>query len=299
MGVSGNGRVFSVEFSPPRNEEGAAKLRATRAQLSSVSPAFYSVTFGAGGSTREGTMQATLEIHREGRVAVPHLSCIASSREEVREMLGTYRGAGIRRLVLLRGDAPSGMAFPSGDFHHASDLVAFVRHEFGDAFHIEVAAYPEVHPQARSATEDLGHFVAKVRAGANSAITQYFYNPDAYFRFVEDIARLGCDVPVVPGIMPITNFSQLARFSDSCGAEIPRWIRRRLEGMGDDRDAIRAFGADVVAALCERLLQGGAPGLHFYTMNMAVPTLEIWRRAGLPVPAGALQGRSSNVEAGA
>jgi methylenetetrahydrofolate reductase (NADPH) len=278
------GRVFSVEFSPPRNDEAMARLHATRVQLGAVAPAFYSVTFGAGGSTREGTLQATLDIHRDGLVAVPHLSCIASSRADVHGMLQTYRDAGIRRLVALRGDAPSGMAGPAGDFPHASDLVAYVRREFGDTFHIEVAAYPEVHPQSRGPADDLRHFVAKVRAGANSAITQYFYNPDAYFRFVDEAARLGCDVPVVPGIMPITNYSQLARFSDSCGAEIPRWIRRRLESFGDDRDAIRAFGSDIVTAMCERLLEGGAPGLHFYTMNLAAPTLEIWRRAGLPVP---------------
>ena len=284
MATAPRARVFSVEFSPPRTPEAVVRLRATRAELAQVAPAFYSVTFGAGGSTREGTLQATLEIHREGREAAPHLSCIASPAADLRALLATYREAGIRRLVALRGDPPSGMAGPAGDFLHASDLVAFVRREFGDWFHIEVAAYPESHPQSRSPAEDVRHFVSKVRAGANGAITQYFYNADAYFRFVDEAAAQGCDIPVVPGIMPITNHSQLARFSDACGAEIPRWIRRRLESFGDDRESIRAFGAEVVSALCARLLEGGAPGLHFYTMNMAAPTLEIWRRVGLPRP---------------
>jgi len=215
---------------------------------------------------------------------VPHISCIASTRASVRAMLATYRDAGIRHLVALRGDAPSGVAGSAGEFRYALDLVEMVRGEFGDWFHIEVAAYPEIHPQARSPAEDVQNFVRKVRAGADSAITQYFYNEDAYWRFVEEVARLGCAVPIVPGIMPITNYTQLARFSDNCGAEIPRWIRRRLESFGDDRASIRAFGADVVTAMCERLLAQGAPGLHFYTMNMAAPTLEIWRRAHLPVP---------------
>ncbi len=276
--------IFSVEFSPPRTAEGVEKLRATRAELARLGPAYYSVTFGAGGSTREGTLSTALEIHRAGLRAVPHLSCIASSRAELRDLLETYRTAGIRRIVALRGDLPSGMAASNGDFRYAADLVAFVRAEFGDAFHIEVAAYPEMHPQARSPAEDLRHFVAKVQAGADSAITQYFYNGDAYLRFVDEAARAGCTVPIVPGVMPITNFSQLARFSDSCGAEIPRWIRRRLESFGDDRDSIRAFGLDVVTTLCERLLAHGAPGLHFYTMNAAHATTELWRRLGLPVP---------------
>jgi methylenetetrahydrofolate reductase (NADPH) len=199
-------------------------------------------------------------------------------------LLDTYRSAGIRHLVALRGDAPSGVAGSSGEFRYAADLVELVRAEYGDWFRIEVAAYPEFHPQARSPSDDLANFVRKVRAGADSAITQYFYNADAYFRFVDDVSRLGCSVPVVPGIMPITNVTQLARFSDNCGAEIPRWMRRRLESFGDDRASIRAFGADAVTNLCERLLAHGAPGLHFYTMNMAAPTLEIWRRIGLPEP---------------
>lgn len=277
-------RVFSVEFSPPRSPEGVEKLRAARMELEQVAPAFYSVTFGAGGSTREGTLSTTLEIHAAGLHAVPHISCVASTRASVRELLRTYRAAGIRHLVALRGDAPSGMAGSAGEFRYAADLVELVRADFGDWFRIEVAAYPEAHPQARSPAEDVQHFVRKVRAGADSAITQYFYNDDAYRYFVDEVARLGCTVPIVPGIMPITNFTQLARFSDNCGAEIPRWIRRRLESFGDDRASIRAFGADVVTALCERLLAQGAPGLHFYTMNVASPTLEIWRRAGLPVP---------------
>jgi len=275
--------LFSVEFSPPRTPEGVDKLRATRTELAAVGPAFYSVTFGAGGSTREGTLAAVMEIRAAGLNAVPHISCVASTRGVVRDLLQTYRNAGIRHLVALRGDAPSGMAGSGGDFRFAADLVELVRAEHGDWFRIEVAAYPETHPQARSPAEDVQNFVRKVRAGADSAITQYFYNDDAYLRFVDEVRALGCDVPIVPGIMPITNFTQLARFSDSCGAEIPRWIRRRLESFGDDRAAIRAFGADVVAELCRRLLDRGAPGLHFYTMNAASPTLEIWRRAGLPV----------------
>ena len=276
--------VFSVEFSPPRSAEAVEKLRATRTELAQVAPAYFSVTFGAGGSTREGTLSTTLEIHGAGLHAVPHISCIASTRASVRELLDTYRRAGIRHLVALRGDAPSGVVGSSGEFRYAADLVELVRAEYGDWFQIEVAAYPEFHPQARSPADDLMNFVRKVRAGADSAITQYFYNADAYFRFVDDVTRLGCSVPVVPGVMPITNFTQLARFSDNCGAEIPRWVRRRLESFGDDRASIRAFGADVVTALCERLLAHGAPGLHFYTMNMAAPTLEIWRRIGLPEP---------------
>ncbi len=278
--------LFSVEFSPPRNAEGVEKLRATRAELARVAPAFYSVTFGAGGSTRDGTLSTTLEIQRAGLPAVPHISCVASTRAYVRELLQTYRGAGIRHIVALRGDAPSGMAGSAGDFRYAADLVELVRAEHGDWFHIEVAAYPETHPQARTPAEDVQNFVRKVRAGADSAITQYFYNDEAYRRFVDETRRLGCDVPIVPGIMPITNYTQLARFSDACGAEIPRWIRRRLESFGDDRAAIRAFGAEVVSELCVRLLEHGAPGLHFYTMNAATATLEIWQRAGLPVRRG-------------
>lgn len=275
-------RTFSFEFFPPKTPEGAAKLRAARERLAALKPAFFSVTYGAGGSTREGTLATVLEIQAEGRPVAPHISCIGSTRDAVRDLLQRYRGAGIRRLVALRGDLPSGAAGGAGDFSYANELVEFIRAETGDWFHIEVAAYPEVHPQARSPAEDLAHFARKVRAGANSAITQYFYNSDAYFRFVDDAAALGCTVPIVPGIMPITNYTQLARFSDACGAEIPRWIRKRLESFGDDRESIRAFGLDVVADLCEQLLAVDAPGLHFYTMNQAEPTLAIWQRLGLP-----------------
>jgi methylenetetrahydrofolate reductase (NADPH) len=276
-----NRRTFSFEFFPPKTPEGADKLRAARARLAALDPAFFSVTFGAGGSTREGTLSTVLEIHGEGRPVAPHISCIGSTRTAVRELLQRYRGAGIRRLVALRGDLPSGAPGGAGDFRYANELVEFIRAETGDWFHIEVAAYPEYHPQARSPADDLANFVRKVRAGADSAITQYFYNPDAYFRFVDDAAALGCTVPIVPGIMPITNYAQLARFSDACGAEIPRWIRKRLESFGDDRESIRAFGLDVVANLCERLLARDAPGVHFYTMNQAEPTLAIWQRLGL------------------
>ncbi len=276
-------RTFSFEFFPPKTPEGADKLRAVRARLATVNPAFFSVTFGAGGSTREGTLATVLEIHGEGHAVAPHISCIGSTRAAVRELLQRYRDVGIRRLVALRGDLPSGAAGGAGDFRYANELVEFIRAETGDWFHIEVAAYPEYHPQARSPADDLANFVRKVRAGANSAITQYFYNSDAYFRFVDDVAALGCTVPIVPGIMPITNYAQLARFSDACGAEIPRWIRKRLESFGDDRESIRAFGLDVVADLCEQLLAVDAPGLHFYTMNQAEPTLAIWQRLGLPV----------------
>jgi methylenetetrahydrofolate reductase (NADPH) len=271
----------SFEFFPPKTPDGADKLRQVRARLAQLDAAYFSVTFGAGGSTRDGTWATVMEICAAGLVAAPHLSCVGIERDQVRELLDGYRAAGIRRLVALRGDAPSGAGGGAGSFRYASELVEFIRAYSGEWFQIEVAGYPEVHPQARSPQDDLRHFVAKIRAGANSAITQYFYNADAYFRFRDDVARLDCTVPIVPGIMPITNYTQLARFSDGCGAEIPRWIRRRLESFGDDRAAIRAFGLDVVSALCERLLAAGAPGLHFYTMNQAEPTLEIWRRLGL------------------
>jgi methylenetetrahydrofolate reductase (NADPH) len=239
-----------------------------------------SCTFGAGGSTQEGTMRTILEIHREGHVAAPHISCIGSKRETIAALLDQYREAGIRRLVCLRGDLPSGMAV-AGEFRYAADLVSFVRSHTGDWFHVEVAAYPEFHPQARRPADDLAHFKAKIEAGANSAITQYFYNADAYVQFVESVEALGVDVPIVPGVMPINNFSQLARFSDACGAEIPRWIRLRLESFGDDTASIKAFGLDVVTGLCDRLLGLGAPGLHFYTLNQAGPATTIWQRLGL------------------
>ncbi len=271
-------RNFSIEFFPPKTPEGMDKLRAARAQLAeTIKPEFFSVTFGAGGSTRDRTLETVLEIQQQGFEAAPHLSCVGSTRAEIRTILDTYKQNGIRRIVALRGDLPSGMAEP-GELRYASELVEFIRAETGDAFHLEVAAYPEIHPQAKSAQDDLKHFAHKVRAGANSAITQYFFNADAYFRFVDEAHALGVDVPIVPGIMPIGNFSQLARFSDACGADIPRWIRKRMEGYGDDSASIRALGLDVVTAMCERLLAGGAPGLHFYTLNQAGLTLEIWKR---------------------
>lgn len=272
--------TFSFEFFPPQTPEGMEKLRATRRQLAQLSPKFFSVTFGAGGSTRDRTLEAVLEIQADGHTAAPHLSCIGSTGENIRAMLETYRDHGIRHIVALRGDLPSGMA-QAGEFRYANELVAFIRREFGDAFRIEVAAYPEYHPQARSAQEDLQNFKRKVEAGANSAITQYFYNADAYFSFIEACEAAGIDIPIVPGIMPINKFSQLARFSDACGAEIPRWIRKRLEGYGDDSASIRAFGLDVVTDLCDRLLKGGAPGLHFYTLNSAGLSTTIWQRLGL------------------
>lgn len=275
-------RTYSFEFFPPKTPEGADKLRAVRAQLAALAPDFFSVTFGAGGSTREGTFNTVMEIHREGLPVAPHISCIGATRASIVELLQRYRSAGVRRIVALRGDLPSGAGAGRGELAYASELVELIRAETGDWFHIEVAAYPEYHPQARSPAEDLRNFVRKVRAGADSAITQYFYNADAYARFCEEARRLGCEVPIVPGIMPITNFAQLARFSDACGAEIPRWVRLKLASFGDDRESIRAFGLDVVTRLCERLLADGAPGLHFYTMNQAEPTLELWRRLGLP-----------------
>jgi methylenetetrahydrofolate reductase (NADPH) len=274
-------RTFSFEFFPPKTPEGADKLRAVRAKLAAVQPAFFSVTFGAGGSTREGTWNTVTEIADAGLAVAPHISCIGTTRASVRELLLAYRSRGIRRLVALRGDLPSGAAGGAGDFRYANELVEFIRAETGDWFHVEVAAYPEYHPQSRSPADDLANFARKVKAGADSAITQYFYNSDAYFRFVEDAQALGVEVPIVPGIMPITNYTQLARFSDACGAEIPRWIRLKLQSYGDDRDAIRAFGLDVVTDLCEQLLAVDAPGLHFYTMNQAEPTLALWQRLGL------------------
>ena len=271
---------ISLEFFPPKTDEGAAKLRAARQKLYALKPEFCSVTFGAGGSTQEGTLQAVREIMAEGCAAAPHLSCIGQTHASIRERLSAYAAAGIRRLVALRGDLPSGYGL-GGEFRYASDLVAFIRSETGRQFRIEVAAYPEVHPQSRSPDGDLTAFIAKVEAGADSGITQYFFNADGYLRYVEELRKRGIDVPVVPGIMPITSSTQLLRFSDACGAEIPRWIRLRLQGYGDDTDSIRAFGLDVVTALCERLRREGAPGLHFYTMNQANATLEIARRLGL------------------
>ena len=274
-------RVFSFEFFPPKTRDGIDKLHATLDKLARVKPRFFSVTFGAGGSTRDRTMEVVADIQaRSGIETAPHLSCVSSTRENITEMLGHYREQGINHIVALRGDMPSGMV-EAGEFRYANELVAFIRDTTGDHFHIEVAAYPEYHPQATSPERDLANFKRKVVAGANSAITQYFYNGDAYFNFVDRCERHGIDIPVVPGIMPITNYFQLARFSDACGAEIPRWIRRRLETYGEDTTSIRAFGEEVVTRLCQRLLEHGAPGLHFYTMNRASPSLAIWENLGL------------------
>ncbi|MFM8548169.1 MAG: methylenetetrahydrofolate reductase [NAD(P)H] [Betaproteobacteria bacterium] len=268
--------AVSFEFFPPNTAEGEDKLRGVRKRLSQLSPDFFSVTYGAGGATRDKTLRTVFEIRDEGLEVAPHLSCIGATRGSVDELLAGYQERGIRRLVALRGDLPSGMV-DSGDFRHASDLVEHIRASTGDWFHIEVAAYPEVHPQASSPESDLQALVAKERAGANSAITQYFFNTDAYLWFRDAAARAGVGIPIVPGIMPITNYRQLARFSDACGAEIPRWIRQRLAGFGDDSDSIRAFGRDVVAAQVRRLAAAGAPALHFYTMNQAEPTSDLVR----------------------
>jgi methylenetetrahydrofolate reductase (NADPH) len=270
-------RTFSFEFFPPKTQEGKEKLRATWQQLASLGPRFFSVTFGAGGSTQQGTLDTVLEIRAAGQNAAPHLSCVTSSKAEIAGTLARYRENGIRHLVALRGDMPSGLA-SSGELRYANELVSFIRETTGDWFEIEVACYPEYHPQTRDAAEEVKNFKRKIEAGANAAITQYFYNPDAYFRFVDECAGAGIRVPIVPGIMPIGNFSQLARFSDACGAEIPRWMRIKLESFRDDTASIRAFGLDVVTALCEKLLDGGAPGLHFYTLNQAVPAGTIWQR---------------------
>ena len=273
-------RVFSLEFFPPKNEDGAEKLRHTRDTLASLKPRFFSVTYGAGGSTRSRTIETVLAIKNAGYEAAPHLSCIGSTREGIREILEDYRTHNIRHIVALRGDLPSG-THEVGELRYANELVEFIRRETGDYFQIEVAAYPEFHPQAPSAKADLENFKRKVQAGANSAITQYFYNLDSYLRFVESCEQMGIDIPIVPGIMPITNFAQLARFSDLCGTEIPRWLRRRLEGYSDDIDSIRSFGLEVVTNLCQRLLEAGSPGLHFYTMNQVNPTRAIWQALGL------------------
>jgi methylenetetrahydrofolate reductase (NADPH) len=277
-------KIFSIEFFPPKTPEGAEKLRVTRAKLAELNPKYFSVTFGAGGSTQAGTRDTVLEIRREGHEAAPHLSCVGRSRDDLRAILTEYKAHGIRRLVALRGDLPSGYGavdFSSGEFRHANELIEFIRAETGDWFHVEAAAYPEVHPQAKSPQDDLQNFARKIQAGANAAITQYFYNADAYFRFVDDARKIGVAVPIVAGIMPITNYSQLMRFSDMCGAEIPRWVRLKLASFGDDSASIRAFGLDVVTQMCERLLAGGAPGFHFYTLNQAAATTAIWQRLGL------------------
>ncbi|HYG12640.1 MAG TPA: methylenetetrahydrofolate reductase [NAD(P)H] [Methylophilaceae bacterium] len=272
--------VISFEFFPPKTAEGVAKLREARKQLAQLQPKFFSVTFGAGGSTRDRTMETVFEIQSEGFDAAPHISCVSSSRDDIGALLDEYRTRGIRRLVALRGDLPSGEV-SAGDFRYANELVAFIREQSGDWFDIEVAAYPEFHPEAHSPAADLQHFKRKVDAGANAAITQYFYNVDAYFNFMDQCGAMGIDIPVVPGVMPIYNYTQLARFSGVCGAEIPRWLRLRLQDYSDDLPSLRALGTDVVTDLCEQLLAGGAPGLHFYTLNQAGIISTIAQRLGL------------------
>ncbi|MDQ6922838.1 MAG: methylenetetrahydrofolate reductase [NAD(P)H] [Pseudomonadota bacterium] len=279
--MTGNAdRCFSFEFFPPATPQGVEKLVATREQLAQLRPQFFSVTYGAGGSTRDRTLAAVLEIQKSGQRAAPHISCIGSTRESIRQTLATYREHGIGHLVALRGDLPSG-SVDAGDFRYASELVEFIRSESAAGFHIDVACYPEYHPQARSPVDDLASFKRKIDAGADSAITQYFFNASSYYQFVDDAQALGIQVPIVPGVMPIASFSKLARFSDACGAEIPRWIRKKLESYGDDSASIRAFGLDVVTDLCDDLLSHGAPGLHFYTLNQASLTTIIWQRLGL------------------
>lgn len=272
--------LFSFEFFPPQTPEGMEKLASVRKQLAVLKPEFFSVTFGAGGSTQERTLDTVRQIMAEGHNAAPHLSCVGSTRDNILALLRTYQDMGVKRIVALRGDLPSGMG-SIGEFQYANELVSFIRAQTGEHFHIEVAAYPEFHPQAKSAQDDLVNFKRKVAAGADSAITQYFYNADSYFHFVDECRKLGVTAPIVPGIMPIMKYSQLARFSDMCGAEIPRWMRKTLEGYGDDNESVQAFGLDVVTGLCEKLLAGGAPGLHFYTLNQAGPSLELWKRLGL------------------
>jgi methylenetetrahydrofolate reductase (NADPH) len=272
--------AYSFEFFPPKTEKGVENLKAVRAQLARLKPRFFSVTFGAGGSTRDRTYETVVDIQNNGSTAAPHISCIASSKAEIDELLQKYKAAGINHLVALRGDMPSG-AYERGDFRYANELVAYIRKTTGKHFFIEVAAYPEFHPQAADAEADLDNFVRKVESGADSAITQYFYNIDSYFHFVDRCTTAGIDIPIVPGIMPITNYENLARFSDRCGAEIPRWIRKQLEAYQNDKESLLAFGIEVVTNLCDQLLSAGAPGLHFYTMNQAEPTVTIWHNLGL------------------
>lgn len=272
---------LSVEFFPSKTAEGAEKLRTVREELAkALKPTFFSVTFGAGGSTQDGTFSAVKEIHEAGQEAAPHLSCVGSSKEKISSLLAQYKTLGVKRIVALRGDLPSGMG-QYGEFHHADELVKFIRSETGSHFHIEVAAYPEMHPQAKTMTDDVQRFANKMKAGADSAITQYFFNSDAYFKFVDEAAKLGVDQPIVPGIMPITNSTQLMRFSDACGAEIPRWIRLRLQSFGDDTASIKAFGLEVVTDLCDQLMVAGSPGLHFYSLNQSEPVLSIVKDLGL------------------
>lgn len=273
-------RVFSCEYFPPKDDEAKTRLHATTRELAVLKPKYFSVTYGAGGSTQAGTYETVKWIKEQGLDAAPHISCVGATRSSIVDQLKAYQALGVKRIVALGGDLPSGMASP-GEFRYAWQLVELIRRETGDGFHIEVAAYPEMHPRAATVEDDLKHFRQKVAAGANAALTQYFYNPDAYLRFVDECEKLGLTLPIVPGIMPITNYKQLARFSDACGAEIPRWIRKRLEGFGDDLDSLRAFGLDVTIQLCEKLLAAGAPGLHFYSMNRTEPTRTVWKQLGL------------------
>ena len=276
-------RRYSFEFFPTKTDAGHEKLLATARVLAGYNPDFFSCTYGAGGSTRDRTINTVLQLDSEVKVpTAPHLSCVGDSKAELHALLTQYKEAGIQRIVALRGDLPSGMGMASGELRHANDLVSFIREETGSHFHIEVAAYPEMHPQARNFEDDIANFVRKAKAGADSAITQYFFNADSYFYFVERVQKMGVNIPIVPGIMPITNYSKLARFSDACGAEIPRWIRKQLEAYADDIDSIQAYGEHVISEMCERLLQGGAPGLHFYTLNQAEPSLAIWNNLKLP-----------------
>ena len=273
-------RVLSCEYFPPKDDDARAKLHDTTRELATLKPKYFSVTYGAGGSTQTGTYETIKWIKEQGLDAAPHISCVGATHATIVEQLKRYQALGVKRIVALGGDLPSGMASP-GEFRYAYQLVELIRKETSDWFHIEVAAYPEVHPRASNAEDDLKHFKEKVECGASAALTQYFYNPDAYVRFVDDCEKLGVTIPIVPGVMPITNYKQLARFSDACGAEIPRWIRKRLESYGDDLESLRAFGLDVTTELCRNLLEAGAPGLHFYTMNRAGPTRTIWQRLGL------------------
>ena len=273
---------FSFEFFPTKTDAGHEKLMAAAKQLAGYNPEFFSCTYGAGGSTRDRTLNTVLQLNQDTKIpTAPHLSCVGDSKIDLRELLTLYKNNGINRIVALRGDLPSGMGMANGELRYANELVEFIRSETGDHFLIEVAAYPEMHPQARNFEEDLRHFVRKVESGANSAITQYFFNADSYFYFVDRVRTLGVDIPIVPGIMPITNYSKLARFSDACGAELPRWIRKQLEAYGDDNASIQAFGTEVISKMCEQLLDGGAPGLHFYTLNQAEPSLAIWNNLQL------------------
>jgi len=275
-------KQFSFEFFPPKTPEGAGKLKIVRVELGKLNPKYFSVTFGAGGSTQDGTMETVLDIRNAGFNAAPHISCMGTTNKIIVSLLEQYKSNGINQLVVLRGDIPSGSgAGNHGEFSYANELVSFIRKKYNDHFHIEVAAYPEFHPQAVNAEADLDNFKRKVEAGANSAITQYFFNPDAYYNFVDACEKRGLSIPIMPGIMPITNYIQLARFSDMCGSEIPRWIRKRLEAYGDDKQSIRSFGEEVVTHLCEQLLAAGAPGLHFYTMNQTAPTKALWNNLNL------------------